>query len=285
MTAKNIINSLINESKNLPEAIAPVLVDNEKIKVFINNHPYKFKLTNKGSGWSVLKPDSLNSAKIVREAMAFEIDKCLKSVPELRVIVMRRINDSRWIVYPFNVSDAALKGIDARPLEVFLVNRNLEPFSIISTRIWGNKLIFDTYISAPNDAYYKNLEKGNIEPPKIPGTTPEFKSVYSMLTDEIEKMRKLTIEGQIKTAVEYLGAKLVGFKEFGEGYEVEYRDGGDTYKLRISSGLRLSSAGICLSGLENQQTLTSSVAVMRRSRNRNQYFNNFDADDYTETEY
>ena len=93
-----------------------------------------------------------------------------------------------------------------------------------------------------------------------------------MLTDEIEQAKKKTVEGRIKDAVGYLGAELLGFKEFGDGYEVEYRDNGRNYQVRVAGSLRLKSAGICLSGLENQQTLASCVAVMRRSGQRNQYF-------------
>jgi len=279
MDALNIIKRLRDEANSLPEVIVPILSETEVVKVFINSHPYKLKVNSTRAGWFIIKPTSQTSAKIVRDAYPHEIQSCLKAVPELRTIAMRRISESRWLVFPFNVSDAQIKGFNVQPLEVFLIDRNLEPFSVISARLWGKNLLFDSYLSPPINAYSESIEKGNLEPPKVPGIIPEFKSVYSMLTDEIEQAKKRTIEGRIKGAIEYLGASLIGFKEFGDGYEVTYRDANREYRVRVSDTLRLKSAGICLSGLENQQTLASSVAVMRRSRRQDQYFNEYE-DDY-----
>jgi len=278
MDTLNIIKKLRDEEKNLPEVIAPVLSREDMVKVFINNHPYKLEVRSNEVGWFILKPKSSTAADIVREAMPFEIHKCLELVPSIRLISMRRISESRWLTFPFNISDAALKGFKIEPLEVFLIRQNLEPFSIITARLWGRTLLFDLYIKPPDSLFSENIEKGNIEPPKVPGSVPEMRSVYSMLTDEIEQARKKTVEGRIKSAVEYLGAELVGYKEFGEGYEIEYRDKNSTYQVRVSDTLRLRSAGICLSGLENQQTLASCVAIMRQSHSRHQYFNDYDGD-------
>jgi len=284
MNATDILKRLRDEAGDLPEVIAPIFSKKEIVRVFINNHPYRLYVEVKTPGWYVIKPMSQSTAKSVREAVPFEIQTCLRAVPELRTIAMRRISESRWFVFPFNVSDAQSKNVPVQPLEVFLIDRNLEPFSVISARLWGKVLLFDSYLSPPIDKFSESLEHGDTEPPKISGTIPEFKTVYSMLTDELEQAKRRTVEGKIQGAIEYLGAELVGFKEFGDGYEVTYRDNGRNYQVRVSNSFRLRSAGICLSGLENQQTLASSVAVMRRSRQQDQYFynNNEDDDEYSE---
>jgi hypothetical protein len=279
MNTLDLIKKLSEESKNLPEVIAPVLSKNDIVKVFINNHPYKLNVKTDRVGWFILKSDSMTSATILREAAKFEIQKCLESVTKLRLITMRRVSESRWLAFPFNSSDAISKGITPQPLEVFLIDQNLEPFSIISARLWGKTLLYDSYVYPPDIHFSESLDKGIEEPPKISGIIPEMKIVYSMLTDEIAQAKKRTLEGRIQSAVEYLGAELVGFKEFGEGYEITYKDNTQTYKVRVSNSLRLKSAGICLSGLENYQTLSSCVAVMRQSHSRNQYFNDRDDDD------
>jgi hypothetical protein len=276
MSSIELIKKLRDESKHLPEVIAPILSKKETVKVFINNHPYKLQVEVDIPGWYVIQPNIDGISKIVREAQPFEIKKCLESVPKLRLIAMRRVSGDRWLAYPFNLSDAQSKGFSPQPVEVFLINQNLEPFCIISSRLWGGALLFDSYVYPPDIAFSNNLDKGISEAPKILGIAPEFKNVYSMLTDEIEKAKKRTVEGRIKGAVEYLGAELVGFREFGEGYEVEYIDHGNTYKVRVAGSLRLKSAGICLSGLESQQTLASCIAVMRKSSQR-QYL--YDDDD------
>ena len=283
--ALNLIKKLHDESKNLPEVIAPVLAKKDVVRVFINNHPYKFNIETKEElGWYILQPVSLSRAEIIRPAMPFEIQKCLEQVPKLRLIAMRRVSESRWLAFPFNTSDANGRGIPIQPLEVFLINQNLEPFSIISARIWGNLLLFGSYVYPPDIRFSQQLDAGKTESPEGHGITPEFKTVYSMLTDEIEQAKKKTTEGKIKSAVEYLGAELMGFREFGDGYEVEYRDHGNVFKVRVAGSLRLRSAGICLSGLENQQTLASCVAVMRKNTWQHPHFYDESEHEYSETE-
>lgn len=278
MNTLDFIKRLGDESRNLPDVIAPILTKKDTVKVFINNHPYKLSVEADSPGWHIIRPTTESSAVCIRNASPYEIKQCLESVQKLRLISMRRIDESKWLAFPFNVSDAQSKKFKIQPLIVFLIDQNLEPFSVISARLWSNTLLFDSYVYPPNFKYTDSLDQGNTEPPEISGITPEFKTVYSMLTDEIEKARKKTVEGRIESAVRYLGAELVGFREFGDGFEIDYRDHGNSYKVRVSDSLRLRSAGICLSGLENQQTLASCVAVMRQSRSR-QYFDDYDEDD------
>jgi hypothetical protein len=282
MKALEIILRLKEESARLPEVIAPVLANKDTVKVFVSGHPYRLDVEAKDPGWYIMQPNSVSTANIVREAMPMEILKCLQVAPKLRMIAMRRVSESRWLAFPFNISDAQSKGFPIQPMEVFLVNQNLEPFCIISARLWGKALIFDSYVYPPDIKFAESLDKGSEKPPEVAGMIPEMKTVYSMLTDEIEQAKKRTVEGRIQSAVEYLGAKLVGFREFGDGYEVEYRDGGQSYKVRIAGSLRLKSAGICLSGLENQQTLSSCVAVMRKSMSRQHYYEDDEGSEYSE---
>ena len=267
MRTIDLITKLTEESENLPQVIAPVLSREGKVRVVIGTHPYSFLVGVDSPGWYILKPMSSTRAEPVREAEPFEIQKCLRAVPGLRVISVRRLTSASWLVFPYNVSDARGRGFDVKPQPCHLVDRNLTPFMGVVTRLWGNSLLFDAsrIFPAPTE-YLAWLEKGSLEPPEVKGCGPEYETVYQMLTEEIRKAQQRTVEGRIRSAVEYLGAELVGFLEEGEGYSVEWRDGGHTYRTRVDSNLRLVSAGICLSRLEHEQTLASTVAVMRRYR-------------------
>jgi len=273
--ARNLINRLSQESKELPDVIAPVLINKSSVRVIVNNHPYRLYVEAPAAGWYVLRPTSSTRARVIREAEPFEIQECLRLSTSLRTIVMRRVTESRWLVFPFNLSDAQSKRFPAGPLEVFLVDQNLEPFAVVNTRLWGGNLLYDNYISSPEGVLSEGIEGGRESPGPTPGLNPEFRTVYSLLTDEIEKAKKATVEGRIKSAVEYLGAELVGFKEFGDGYSVEFRDHGRTFRTKVSGSLRLISAGICLAGKDTEQTLASSVAVFRRM-NSDRYYNDYD---------
>ncbi len=269
MKVYDIINRLSEEADALPEIIAPILTRNGRVRIVISNHPYTFITQIDKPGWYILQPTSSTQAVIIREAEPFEIQKCLQKVPGLKTISVRRLASNSWLVFPYNLSDAKSRGFKQAPQECYLIDRNLEPFMTIRTRSWAGQLVFDAVDLLPCPTEYRvALEKQKLEPPVIKGVNPEFRMVYSILTEEIKKAREKTVEGRIKNAIEYLGAELIGYSEQGEGYSVEWRDDRQTYRTRIGQNLRLLSAGICLDGLEHEQTLASTVAVMRRSQER-----------------
>lgn len=267
----DLLNRLTEESRNLPEVIAPVPRKTGYVGAVINNHPYRFSVRVDNPGWYILKSTSSVSAEVLRQAEPSEIRKCLQSVRKLKSISVRRLTKTSWLVFPYNISDAKSRGFRIEPQECHIIDRNLEPFMTISTRLWGNLVIFDSAgIESPPTGYIQHLQKEYTHPPKALGVNPEFKMVYNILLGEVEKAKRQTIEGRIKSAVEYLGAELVGFTESGTGYSVEWKDKSQTYRSRVTGNLRLESAGICLDGLEHEQSLTSTVAVMRK----------FEEDDY-----
>lgn len=268
----DLLNRLTEESRNLPEVIAPVPRKTGYVGAVINNHPYKFIVRVDNPGWYILKPTSSVSAKVSRPAEPSEIRKCLQSVRNLKSISVRRLTKTSWLIFPYNISDAKSRGFRIEPQECHLIDRNLEPFMTINTKLWGNLVIFDSAgIEPPPTGYIQHLQKEYTNPPRILGVSPEFKMVYNILLGEVEQAKRQTVEGRIKGAVEYLGAELVGFTESGTGYNVEWKDGRQTYRSRVTGNLRLESAGICLDGLEHEQTLTSTVAVMRKFEGDDDY--------------
>lgn len=268
MKTDQLINRLSQEAENLPEVIAPVLYKDGKIRVIINQLPYWFKVYTEKAGWYILRPLSSIQAEIAREAQPFEILKCLDHVPSLRVISMRRLAANSWLVFPFNLSDAQSRGLEAKPQECHLIDQNIEPFMVLTTRLWGGSLLLDHVIAAAPPELKAAIEKQSKVPPKISGLIPEFKIVYGSLVAEIDRAKLATVEGRIRSAVEYLGAELVSFIESGEGFTVSWRDGQQTYNTRVDRNLRMISTGICLSHMEQEQTLVSAVAVMRRYERR-----------------
>ncbi len=267
MEARDLIDQLAGEAQNLPEVIAPVLASRTSVGVIINNHPYRLYLRDDRlvPGWYVLKPVSSTRAVVSREAEPFEVLQHLERMPKLRVIAVRRLETTSWLVFPYNLSDARSRGFKGAPESCHLVDRNLEPFTAMDARLWGDVLIFDSSNLGPAPSEYLRALEAGEDVPLVPGLSPEYRIVYGILTDEVRKAREETVEGRIRSAVEYLGGVLIGYSELGEGYTVEWQDGHQTYRTRVDANLRLLSAGICLDGLEYEQTLSSTVAVMRRS--------------------
>lgn len=271
MKVDKLLSKLSAESSNLAEVIAPVLNKEGKVRVVIGSHPYTFSVKVNTPGWYIIKPRSSVQAEAVREAQPFEIKQCYQVAPRFRAISVRRLASNSWLVFPFNMSDARSRGFEVKPQPCHLVDRNLTPFMPIVSRLWFNVLLFDSSrVSAPRE-YLNSLERGEPEPPKVRGRGPEFEIVYSMLSEEIKEAQKKTVQGRIRSAVEYLGGEFIGFTEQGEGYTVHWTDGEHTYSSRIDANMRLVSAGICLEGQEYEQTMASTVAVMRRFRDERDY--------------
>jgi len=273
--ALDLIGELTAESQNLPEVLAPVLSP-EGVVAVINQHPYKFHLELDTSGWFVIRPVSSEKAEVSREAYPYEILKYLGGLPRLYCIVCRRLGNMSWLVYPFNMGDARQRfGHMEFPRAMHLVTQNIEPLQPVETRVMGSTLLFgqigNLYRSDDN---LSGSLGGGMKPDDIKFPFPEIKTVYCILYEEMEERRKRefaekqkaklkTLEGRIEDAVSYLGAKLVSFQERGEDLVVRWRDGRRTQQVTVTRDLRLVTAGVCLSGRERQQSLTSAVAVMR----------------------
>ncbi len=274
MSVQNLFDRLENESRALPEVLAPVFARQALVGVVVNEHPYRMKVAVESPGWYILQPVSSAEARPRRAAMPYEILGALAPQPRLMVITVRRLSGQTWLVYPYNVSDARARGFATRPHPCHLVGVALEPFVTFGARLWGDALLFDASRMQPGSPEYKEaLARGDHAPPKVAGLPPEYGVAYKIVQAELLRARQTSITGKIQGAVEYLGAELAGITEQGEGYEVEILDGEHRYSVRVDKSLRLLSAGICLSGRDGEQTLASSVAVMR------QYFGGYSEDE------
>jgi len=181
-----------------------------------------------------------------------------------------------WLVYPFNMGDARQRFDHMEfPRVMHLVTHNIEPLSPAIARVMGSTLLFGdvSNLYRPDTKLQESLGEGT-KPEDIKFSLPELRTVYCILHEEMKERRKReleekqktrmkTLEGRIEDAVSYLGAKLVSFQERGEDLIVRWRDGRTTQQVTVTRDLRLITAGICLSGRERQQSLTSAVAVMR----------------------
>lgn len=273
MKASNIIDRLIEEAGKLPQVLAPVWSDKQqKVIVMINGHPYRLTISPRvvGPGWYIIEPISSWEAHPIREAYPYEIMTFLKHLPRLMSISVRRFSRYSWLTYPFNMGDAKQRFRDFQfPKPAYMVKDNLEPFDVITCRVMGDTLLYES--KAPIGALYHMREKlkealaNKKSEHNIARANPEFRMVYNILLEEVKRRELSTVEGKIRDSLEFLGAELVSYEDRGEDYLVRWKDDhGEVHEVIVSRDLRLISAGICLDGLENEQTLTSTVAVMKK---------------------
>lgn len=240
-----------------------------KVTCFINDKPYPFRVSVGKPGWYILHPKGTTEAVPIGHADLFRVRDYLKLLPKLNAIALRRLDETTWLTYPYNETDAKQRHIPF-PLPTYLVNENITPLSRVTCRIMGDTLLFEKRgYRIQIEPLIESLNKRIKAPQRIKGLPKTFYTAYSILVEELIKQdaeeRKKTVIGKIEDAVAYLGGKLIGYTERGSGYNVTWEDNGVHHSVIIEPSLRLASAGICLSGTDREHSLSSAIAVMRGS--------------------
>ena len=270
--------------------VAPVTPRTRKILIVQDGVSFVFRRgkSNLATGWHRFEEresDAIHTPAFypTTEAEEWEIETYLEHLkPQFRLIVLYRLGEDTWLCYPWNLSDAVQKGWPlSEPRAVYLTRRSIEPFTCIVA------------CGTPDNLIYKSLDTGIVHWNTLPlidelmadptislkWITPETKTSISIVRSEIKRReeetkrkatdeQKRTLEGRIKYYLEFLGAKLVGWKEFGNNLEVTWDDGDISRKAIIDRRVNTVSAGICLSDRDSDFDLTSLVDVYREHQYR-----------------
>src|SRR3990167_5284037 len=256
--------------------VAPVTPRTRKILIVQDGVPFVFRRgkSNLAAGWYRFEKRESDWLQGVQafyptiEAEEWEIETYLEHLkPQFRLIVLYRLGEDTWLCYPWNLSDAIQKGwpLD-EPRAVYLTRRSIEPFNFITACGPPDNLIFQG-IDAVTESQLDRTEflvkvhhflNAVIEPSGVfRALTPEIRTSLFIARSEIKRRedetkrraaeeQKKTLEGRIKYYLEFLGSKLVGWKEFGNNLEVDWTDGGTTRRAIIDRKINTVSAGICL---------------------------------------
>ena len=273
--------------------VAPVTPRTQKIFIVEDGMPFMFYRMRTPAGWHrftqtdkyLIQPLATDG-----EPEEWEIETYLEHLkPQFRLIVLYRLGEDTWLCYPWNLSDAIQKGwpLD-EPRAVYLTRRSIEPFNFITACGPPDNLIFQG-IDAVTESQLDRTEflvkvhhflNAVIEPSGVfRALTPEIRTSLFIARSEIKRRedetkrraaeeQKKTLEGRIKYYLEFLGSKLVGWKEFGNNLEVDWTDGGTTRRAIIDRKINTVSAGICLFDRDSDFDLTSLVDVYREKEAR-----------------
>ena len=86
--------------------------------------------------------------------------------------------------------------------------------------------------------------------------------------DERRQARLASTDGRIRSALEHSGALLLSYTERRDGYTVRYEVDGKQHTSFVNKELHVHSAGICLSGRDNDFDLASLCSVLREGDRR-----------------
>lgn len=222
-------------------------------------------------GFGVFQPKSHAQATLVRPATMSERRKYLALFPRVVLVIQARDEKSTRAL-PANIADARFASGDE--IELRLVEE-CELFDTVAARFDGRQFWFDEIDPRTDPAiapYLRRALAAMTEPKSLDrkGLTPGQRLAYllnyrtrleSLMMDE-----RTRSENRLRDALAHAGAELRDFVERNGAYRVTFDvDGTRHTSIVQKNDLTVETAGICLSGLDQNFDLESLVGVLRES--------------------
>jgi hypothetical protein len=232
-------------------------------------------------GWAIFQPVNEKIASIIEEASLPLIAQYLRLFKPLRLRLAYALAQQTWLAYPGNESDARQRFGASRPVKIHLVSDG-EAFEQIIARWDGDAWWFeeidrraDPLIAEQLRAALKALTpEQNI---RIANITPEAITAYQLAARQAQRAREKAArkdqqsyansdEARLQKALRFGGGVLRGYKDRGAYWVVEWttRDGQRHASAIEKKNLTVMSAGICLSGRDNDFDLQSLVKIVEQ---------------------
>ena len=269
------------------EFLAPVLPGG-RVRVRIEGLVCTLRVTGRAEpGWAILKPLSMDRARVVAEPSLRQIRDYLALFPAVRLLLLARAR-SYWLAVPAHRGDHRIQ-VEG-PVRLHLAT-GVEPFQRVITRFDGSFFWFqevDRRRSPAIAAYLRDeLNAGTpAEELHKPTLTAEEREVYDLAWQAArlaaqraaeaereaaeaarlaaEAARRDRVEVRLADALAHAGADLASYIERADAYTVTYVVDGRTHRSTVRQGdLTVMAAGICLSGGDRHFDLQSLVGVLR----------------------
>lgn len=260
--------------------VAPV-VRGRKVSVQVEGIAYTLSVSEADfEGWAILKSLNSRQATVCGAATLEQIKNYLELLPRFRLILLEQFEQSFWSLFASSGdSRAQISG----PIPIHLV-RNPSRFQTVCARFDGATFLYESPDRRRDPSVARALREAlqsGVAPDdlQVRNAVPQEKVAYRMLW--LRKNPHLagtqitpqSLLQRVESALNHAGAQLDGlWNENADQVAVRYVVDGHTHLSRIRPGdLSVISAGICLSGLDQDFDLTSLVGVMRESGYADEY--------------
>jgi hypothetical protein len=247
------------------EFLAPVLPGGV-VQVRISGLVCTLRVTGPAEpGWAILKPLSLDRAKIVDRPGLGQVRDYMALFPSVRLLLLARAGPD-WLALPAHRGDARFQFTG--PVCVHLVT-GVEPFQRIVARYDGARFWFegvDRRRSPAIATYLCEALQAETPPAALhkPTLTAEEREVYRFLYEAIEAARRDQVEVRLAEALAHAGAEFSSYIEREDVYTVTYTVDGQPHRSTVrKDDLSVTVAGICLAGQDRRFDLQSLVGVIR----------------------
>ncbi len=238
-------------------------------------------------GWAILKPLSLDQARVVAQPSLRQIRDYLSLFPAVQLVLLARAGRD-WLAFPAHRGDSRFQ-IDG-PARVHLA-RDVEPFQRIVARFDGSLFWFQEPDRRRNPAIAAYLRKSlaaESAPDALykPTLTAEEREAYRLVYQAIKAVQRDQVEVRLADALAHAGAKLASYIEREDAYTVTFIVDGQPHRSAVRKGdLTVLAAGICLAGQDRRFDLTSLVGVIREGAQGRRLVRVGDAEDLDEETY
>jgi hypothetical protein len=220
-------------------------------------------------GWSILKPLSLERARVVGRPSLRQVRDYLAMFPAFRLLLLSRTKEAQgWLALPAHRGDSRLQ-VDG-PVPLHLAT-GVQPFQQVMARFDGARFWFQEVDRRRNPAvaaYLRQALAAEIVPDALHKATltAEERDAYRLVYRAIEEARRSRVELRLSEALAHGGAELASYIERGESYTVTWTLEGRTYRTTVrKDDLSVEVAGICLGGVDRHFDLQSMVGVVREA--------------------
>lgn len=270
-----LFEKIIKQENELLEGkrfFAPVL-PHGKVQTKINNLVYNFVVSNRKKfiGYGILKPSTVNNARVMKEADQIQVMEYLDLFPKQNLLLLERKDE-----YSFSALDVNIpKGNTISLYTVYFCDSTCEQFDIVRcARTDGAFLFYDSvFYNVELADYLKEQFRKKQQPDKVKfsGLTEAHKLGYSLcykaikqLEEEERKKRKLTKKQKVEQALQFGGGVLHRFIDRGSTATVEWEVNGNTYNttIKMNNTLEVVQSGVCLDGKDSDFDLKTLPFVM-----------------------
>ncbi|MGD8794399.1 MAG: hypothetical protein PVF47_17750 [Anaerolineae bacterium] len=253
------------------EFLAPVLPGG-RVRVRIAGLVCTLRVTGRYEpGWAILKPLSLDRARVVDQPGLAQIRDYLALFPAVRLLLVGRANPESpgggpWLALPAHRGDGRFQ-IDGLA-SVHLV-AGAEPFQRITARFDGTTFWFqeiDRRRSPALAAYLRQALVAETSPEALHKATltAEEREAYQIAYEALVAARRDPTEARLAEALAHGGAELASYIEREEAYTVTFEVEGRRHRSTVrKDDLTVLAAGICLAGQDRRFDLQSLVGVLR----------------------
>ncbi len=235
----NLLKQLVENERAAMETdfLAPVFYSTVKVRILGIVQEFKIKPANY-RGFGIFRPTKYGEARFVRDANIGEKQQYLDLFPSLTFVVASQERKTGLLF----IDDGRFKIKGEVPIAL---TEDIQLFDVIKVRFDGATFWYDRHDGSARVANDLREKLAHKYPERQP-IPPAYLEVYKVAIADKQKEFLASTEGRIKSHVNRADAKLIGYKERGEGYSIDYEVNGQRYTSTVDKNLRVVTAGICL---------------------------------------